>query len=120
MRVWQQNSQRPNIIGQVFYQGEQDATNEAKAGLWADNALIMFRELDKEMGLSGRKFICRVHMDIPETYKGIVRAENEALVLMLPNSELVNVDSYATRVGDPVHLGPQGQLDLGTYLAGIL
>lgn len=120
MRVWQQAGQRPNLIGEVFYQGEQDATNEAKANLWQETALIMFTELDKELGVSGRKFICRVHTDIPETYKAIVRSEQEALVIILPNSELVNVDSYATRVGDPVHLGPQGQLDLGSYLAGRL
>lgn len=120
MRVLQQASQRPTLIGDIFYQGEQDATNETIANLWAESAAIFFTESDKELGVSGKKLVCRVHTSIPEPFKTIIRTEQDGFVPTLANSELVNVDTYATRVGDPVHLGPQGQLDLGTYLAGRL
>ena len=33
---------------------------------------------------------------------------------------MIDTDSYGTRGGDGVHLSFQGQLDMGSYLAGLI
>lgn len=122
MAIHQAAGRRPNIIGIVWFQGEQDATVQAYADAYSSNGQTLFAELQKELGfdVTLKKFICRIHINGSETYEATLRTQQSLLVASLTNAVLVDTDSYGTRIGDGVHLSFQGQLDLGTYLAGQL
>lgn len=120
LRAHQTASRRPNIIGDVWFQGEQDATIEANANNYSSNLVSFFTLSDNESGFSGRKFICRIHINGSETFESTVRAQQATAVSLISGATLIDTDSYGTRAGDGVHLSFQGQLDLGSYLSTLL
>jgi hypothetical protein len=121
MRVWQQAGQRPDLKAIIFHQGEQDATVEAIADQWAASAVILFDELDGELGCGATapRFVCRIHVNAPETYTPNVRTQQDNYVNSDDRSTLIDTDALMTRPGDPVHLGYLGQLELGEILADL-
>lgn len=121
MVVHQTNSRRPNIIGDIWFQGEQDATIEANANNYASNLVSFFSVSDAEQGFSSsKKLICRIHINGSETYESTVRAQQAIAAAQISGAQLIDTDSYDTRGGDGVHLAVTGQLNLGTYLSTLL
>lgn len=120
MRAHQIAGRRPNIIGDIWYQGEQDATNSTNANNYSANLQAFVSQSRREMGLEGKFYLCRLHIDCPETFASTVRAQQELAQPLIPNSVLVNTDPYGTRGGDPVHISVTGQLALGTFIASQL
>lgn len=120
--VHQTNSRKPVVIGDIWFQGEQDATIEANANAYSANLIDFFSTSDAEQGVrtTSKKLICRIHINGSETYESTVRAQQAIGAAAISGATLIDTDSYGTRVGDGVHLSFQGQLDLGTYLAGLL
>lgn len=123
MVVHQTNSRRPNIIGDIWFQGEQDATIQANADNYSANLQAFFPISDAEQGVrtTSKKLICRIHINGTDTYKTTVRAQQALASAAISGATLIDTDSYGTREpGDGVHLSVSGQLDLGTYLASLL
>lgn len=122
MRAFQQAGLRPDIKALDWFQGEQDATNQADAEAYSANGVIFFNELEKELGLGTglKKLISRIHINGSETYESTLRAQQAILVASLSNAQLIDTDSFATRAGDGVHLSITGQLAQGAYLATLI
>jgi hypothetical protein len=121
MRVHQLASRKPVIIGDIWFQGEQDATIEANANAYSSNLIDFFATSDAESGIaSTKKLICRIHINGSETYESTVRAQQAIGAAAISGAQLIDTDSYGTRGGDGVHLSVTGQIDLNTYLATLL
>lgn len=118
MRYFQQAGFRPDLKAIAFHQGEQDATVEAVADQWAASATIFFDQLDLELGTGQTppRLVCRIHVNAPEPYTDNVRTQQDNYVNSDDRSVLIDTDALMTRPGDSVHLGYQGQLDLGNLL----
>lgn len=118
MRYFQQAGLRPNLKAVILHQGEQDATVEAIADQWAASADVMMDELDAELGCgnTSKRIICRIHVNAPETYTPNVRTQQNNYVNSCDRCILIDTDPLMTRPGDAVHLGYQGQLDLGLLI----
>lgn len=120
MRVHQLASRKPDVRGIVWHQGEQDASIEAMANAYQANLESFVDCIRAEIGFSAanaKMFICRLHDECPETYTSTVRAAQVAAAAAKANCQLVDLDSYEPRSGDPVHLSYNGQHALGQYLA---
>lgn len=122
MRVMQAAGIKPNIKALIKFQGEQDATTQADAEAWSANCQLFYQHLEEELGfgISKKKLICRIHINGSETFETTLRAQQALAVSALTNATLIDTDSLATRVGDGVHIGVQGQLDLGNILQNLL
>lgn len=120
IRVHQLAGRVPVVIGDIWFQGEQDAMVQSWAEAYSTNLVNFFDTSDKEAGVSGRKFICRIHINGSEVYESTVRSQQATAASLISGATLIDTDSYGTRIGDGVHLSFQGQLDLGTYLSTLL
>jgi len=121
LRVHQLASRKPIIIGDIWFQGEQDATIEANANAYSENLIDFFATSDAESGIdSTKKLICRIHIDGSETYETTVRSQQAIAVAAIAGAQLIDTDNYGTRAGDEVHLSVIGQIDLNIYLATLL
>jgi hypothetical protein len=119
MAVHQAAGRVPDIKALIWFQGEQDATVEAYANSYSANGVIFFQNLQAELGYGQnlKKFICRIHINGSETYESTVRTEQATLAAALTNATLIDTDGFSA---PDVHLDYTGQLDLGTYLAGLI
>lgn len=121
MRVHQAAGRKPVLKGLEWFQAEQDATVQDYAEAYAANLQIFFAELRRELGISAPVIhIMRIHINGSETYESTVRAQQAIGAAAITGATLIDTDVFATRAGDGVHLSVVGQLDLGTYLAGLL
>lgn len=121
LQAHQAAGRTPSEVEIVWYQGEEDAGNIDRANAYEANLETFASELRKDIGFPSAKILlCRIHNSVPETYKDTIRTAQANWVASDSNAQLVDVDSYETRSGDPVHLSINGQVSLGTYLAGQL
>jgi hypothetical protein len=121
MRAHQIAGRKPVLKGLEWFQGEQDATVQAYAEAYAANLQIFFAELRRELGIPAPVIhVMRIHINGSETYETTLRAQQATGAAAITGATLIDTDGFATRAGDGVHLGVTGQLDLGTYLAGLL
>jgi hypothetical protein len=118
MRQNQLANRQPNLLGAIWYQGEQDASNATHAAAYQANLADFATNFRAEIGYSPKILICRLHDECPETHTATVRAAQTAYVAEnTATSQLIDTDSYAVRGSDLVHLGGAGQIALGQYLA---
>jgi hypothetical protein len=120
MRVHQAASRRPSILGIVWHQGEQDATNLTTANNYQQNLIDFVRELRAEIGYEqaiSPVLLCRLHDELSETYTSTVRTAQAAAAAIIPNCEMVDLDGFEIRSGDNAHLSVNGQIALGQHLA---
>lgn len=118
LRAHQVAGRRPTLKALLWFQGENDATNQPNADAYADNLVGFFAELRRELGIPSPILkIMRIHINGSETYESTVRAQQAIAAAAIPGAEMINTDIFQSRAGDGVHLGVTGQLDLGVALA---
>ncbi len=119
MRVHQQAGRKPVMVGYVFYQGEDDATDATMAANWNSLATAMFNAIRSEMGLGNVKiFLVRISINIDigfQPYRDTVRTQQDNCAAALSNCVEISTDSYT--VYDTAHIDYAGQLALGSSLA---
>lgn len=114
----QQASRMPNLVESIWFQGEQDAINSTYADAYQTNLNDFVSALRLELGFPLSKvYVCKIHTNAPETFKNTIRTAQSNWVAGANNAQLVDVDNYESRGGDPVHLSINGQISLGQYLA---
>jgi len=112
---------RPDLKAIIWIQGANDASNQTHADNYSANLAAFIPALRKEIGFpSARMIVARLHSGSPETYSSTVRAAQEAVVPGISNCELLDMDGYELRSGDPVHYSYNGQHQLGQDLAALL
>ncbi len=123
MRVMQSTSNKPNIIGIDWYQGEQDGTNSTDAGNYEVNLGQFVDDLRSEIGFTrfqAKFFISRINVNedpVDQPYLSTIRTAQANVVSAKTNCQLIDTDSYPLKA-DNIHLNHTGQLALGTALAG--
>lgn len=114
----QQLSLKPNPIAFAWFQGEQDATDEASANAYETNLTNFINAITPQLASSPAWLVMRIANEGDGTYLSTVRAAQAAVATALSNVTLIDTDSYA--MADAVHLSAAGQVALGTHLAGLL
>lgn len=123
LRVMQAASQKPQIVGYPFYQGEQDATNSTDANNYEANLTLFIKDSRAELGFTAANvpfYIVRIHKDediVDQPYRDTVRGAQQNVAAAVSNCFLVSVDTYPLKA-DNIHINHVGQLALGTALAG--
>jgi len=122
LRVHQQASRKPNIVGFVWFQGEQDAIDATAASAYSGLIQSMVPLLRGECGCGNGKFLLtRIHSDIDivqHPYRDTVRSQQEAAASLISNCTLVSIDSYTLR--DTVHINAAGQIAYGEACSDLL
>lgn len=122
MRVMQSTSNKPNLLGVDWYQGEQDGTNLTDANNYQTNLTNFISDFRNEIGYNRfqcKFFITRIHSGedpVDQPYLSTIRTAQQNVVSSVPNCQLVDVDSYTLK-SDQIHLNHTAQLALGSYLA---
>lgn len=118
MVVHQAAGRSPDLKAIIWYQGEQDAVNSAKAAAYETNLTEFLTNFGAELGFPNVKvLLCRLNQYCPETYFTTVRAAQESVIAAMDTVQLVDTDNFEIIAGDPVHLSYNGQIALGSYLA---
>lgn len=114
----QQLSLRPNPIAFAWFQGEQDATDEASANAYETNLTEFIGTMMPQLASLPEWLVMRIANEGDGTYLNTVRAAQAAVATALSNVTMIDTDGYA--MADAVHLSAAGQIALGTHLAGLL
>jgi len=121
LRVHQLAARKPDIKGIIWHQGEQDAANLTMSNAYEANLSAFIDQFRAELGYGDAPlFLCRLHDECPETYTNTVRTAQATVAASKGNCQMVDLDGYEPRSGDPVHLSFNGQIELGQDLAAML
>ncbi len=118
----QASSKRPIVKGIVIFLGTNDSVDQTAADNFATQGIALAAQLRKDIGLAAadsKIFWVRMHTGTTGgTYETTIRTKTAEIVASVPNSVMVDVDSYT--IFDGIHINPAGNIDLGNYLQGLL
>lgn len=110
-------SRRPDVKGIIWFQGENDATNQTHAEAYSQNLQDWIDDYRAEIGFVASKapFVaCRIHEAISivvHPWRDTVRAGTASAIAAKSNCRMKSVDDKS--LWDNAHLNPTGQIALG-------
>lgn len=123
--AFQTAGQRPDVIGIIGTQGEQDATDATLSANYQTNLINFYNTLRPEMGTDKNNAPVKIIITrLPngqagETYLNTVQTAQTNAASILTNAVLFNTDSYSFQGGN-VHWSNASYIQIGIDLAGIL
>lgn len=115
-----EKNKKPEIVGMVWMQGEEDATNATYAANYATNLKRLVTKVRDTFSAQKMKFVAgRITNDVSRwagTYQtNQVRNAQKYIANYIPNTSWVDTDDLEKAYYE--HYGTQGQIDLGLRFA---
>ena len=115
-RAAQAASQKIEIIGMLWMQGERDSTNRTAADQYAENLLNLVASSRADYGAPGMAFIAGRINPPPGAFPFADKVRSAIETCPAPNYAWLDLDRV-TKIHDNLHYDTPGTLDLGNMYA---